>query len=311
MLYQVKIMVRILQRYLTKEPHFSANPSSVYSGVGSSVKSNTWSRNISLPSAQSLHSISRNDKPSFHMNHGKYIGSHGEASIRHSTQTVTAISRQISSQAEIRTGHTFNRFSLLPGSTQGWNDTNSLVTLQQLGHCKNVPEPNGKAIETSEDVVSIVRNGIPKPTSFANYADAVRLSSTSSSAIATPAPTFKVYEDVINDQREEVSGCTSFAPKTFHTYAQKLHAISSSCNRWSANEAEYLLRDMIDKHKAGYHDFRPDGGCYNRYDESTEIKCKQVRMYYTPNRSLAHFFVIALASYMHMQKSGYHIKPKL
>jgi PPR repeat len=74
-------------------------------------------------------------------------------------------------------------------------------------------------------------------------------------AIDVNAPTFKVGGNPVS---------LSKPPKKLQEYLNEIQTLSSKGDRGAANEAESLLREMIEKYKDGMIVFKPSGGCYHR-----------------------------------------------
>ena len=166
---------------------------------------------------------------------------------------------------------TLNRNSLRPGIYDGSRTKSQRIPsapfrLEKLDRLGSNP-PHDEFVGIDRLSVSKLTTGLTK------YAHAARANTAElpiSSAAAVP---FKVFEDreidtTLNDQVSLSSPST-----TLQTYVHKLHSHSHSRtgDSQSAYEAEVLLLEMISNYKSGLHDFQPDGGCYNRYDTSTEV----------------------------------------
>ena len=157
---------------------------------------------------------------------------------------------------------TLNRNLHQPGMNNGtWSKSKPLsldpFRLEKLNRLGN---------SATSDQVEVNRLKVAQPTGFTKYVEAARSSTPELSTVSITTQPLNIFND--DDMDHTYNEITSVSPpsKTVHEYVQKLHLLSDIGDCRSANEAEVLLLEMINNHKAGLHDFQPDGGCYNRYD---------------------------------------------
>jgi hypothetical protein len=115
------------------------------------------------------------------------------------------------------------------------------------------------------EVGGIERRAVPKPTGSTKYVEAARSSTTMPSTKSVAAPSLTIFKDDDMERSHEEQMHVVPSSNTVQAYVHKLHSLSDTGNSRSAKEAELLLLEMINKYKAGLHNFQPDGGCYNRY----------------------------------------------
>lgn len=137
------------------------------------------------------------------------------------------------------------------------SDPFQLETLKRVG--KNA----------THNLVGVDRLEVSQPTGCTKYVEAARSNTAMVSDLSMTNHSLKVFND--DDMENPYKDITSVSSpsKTVHEYVQTLHLLSDTGDGRSAHEAEVLLLEMINNHKAGLHDFQPDGGCYNRYETST------------------------------------------
>jgi hypothetical protein len=105
--------------------------------------------------------------------------------------------------------------------------------------------------------------GYGVPPGFASYSAAARSHIPPPPQRKLTVPAFEIYKDYKAEQNQENKLATG--PKTLEQYSREIHALSESCDRGSAQQAEFVLRSIIFKFKNGEHDIQPDGACYNRF----------------------------------------------
>lgn len=173
---------------------------------------------------------------------------------------------------------TLNSSLLLPGINNGTcsdskrlsSDPFQLEKLNRLG--KNA----------TYNLVGVNHLEVSQPTGCTKYVEAARSNTAMVSNSSMTTHSFKVFNDDNTENPYKEITSVSSPSKTVHEYVQTLHLLSDTGDGRSAHEAEVLLLEMINNHKAGLHDFQPDGGCYNRYDPSTTFS---VSLYNQTNMS--------------------------
>jgi hypothetical protein len=240
--------------------------------LGSSGKTTSWNRHISLPSAQSLQSISRYESQASVSNQEKFL--YGKAFTENSPETKSISTQRTVSSFPFGRIPPYNRNSFQQAFTEGGNYRSQRFASEPFRMETLIPSGNFNFAKKSEEetnqqllAVDSNKQNISKTTGFAKYVEAARSSITTISSTNVSIPTFKIYEDHVNEptDSEHTNIRSSGQPKAVQSDVRNVHILSNISDKRSAHEAEVLLREMIVTYKAGVHDVQPDGGLYNRY----------------------------------------------
>ena len=172
---------------------------------------------------------------------------------------------------------TLSRESIRPGTIEGTR-TNSKRLPSEPFRLEKLNRLGNSA--TSQEFFGANCPEVPQPTGYSKYVEAAR------STMSMTTQPFNLFNDNDADHTQKEIKSTMTPSKAVHEYVQKLHLFADTGDSRSAHEAEVLLLEMIDNHKAGLHDFQPDGGCYNRYDGSTVLFIRCIFLHCTLNNNV-------------------------